>query len=433
MFLIGPFSLMVGSLGRLSAYGHWNARPLGSCLDCDGRHVLGLAQTKRLEVWDAFTGRSIRTLKGYQDPIYLARLLPDGKSVLAQSAPSRTDWATWRSSDKDSRDSSMRLWNIDSGTIVWHIQDSLFDAISRDGRRVYGVYSRISPNVEKPQLRCWDLVTGSLVFTMPGFSPSGFLSNIAEESVDGRRLLYADPAGTTVFDLNSRTKLVHIKNGPLIGVPRVAFVGDGDKFFYDSPQGTVRAIFLYSLSKKGDVGGAKFPRDRNPSVVGWRPNSGGFVAFCNGYWMSYDEGSGLVDRGKAARAPFDIIVSPDERSFVACYLTDQGDMRTFKIEGYNTRTFTKVWERPGLGIKCLSDNKLVVEDGDSVSFVDIESGKERRKIRLEGFLAKNNPRSSKYPEELSRYSDKSATIPVLKHPSALIRPRSKSRGGVSST
>jgi len=106
--------------------------------------------------------------------------------------------------------------------------------------------------------------------------------------------------------------------------------------------------------------------------------------------MSYSEAAGLVDRG-AAKGSDDIIVSPDEQSFAACYprYEDQNKI-TFKVEGYNARTFMKVWECSGIGIKCLSNGQLVVQDGDSISFIDIASGVEKRTIHLEGFLAKSD-------------------------------------------
>lgn len=322
----------------------------------------------------------------------MARLLPDGKSVLAQSYRLGTDWATWRTTDKDPRDNSIRLWNIDSGKVVWRISDSLFDAISRDGRRVYGVQSKVSPNIEKPKLVCWDIRTGSPVFTMPEFAPASYLSNIVEESADGRRLLYSDFSGATIFDLVSHKRLVHITSGRGVGATPASFVGDGDRFYYDSPSSWSPAIALYSISKGKVVAKAEFSSDRAPFVIGWLPRSAGFVAFCNwGRWMSYSERAGLVDRGKAPEAPIDIIVSPDEQSFAACYSTCGAQNKiAFKVEGYNARTFMKVWERSGVGIKCLSNGELVVQDRDAVSFVDIESGLEKRTIHLEGFLAKSD-------------------------------------------
>jgi hypothetical protein len=392
MSLIVAFTLIAGSMGFGAPSSPSYTPQFGACMDCDGRHLVGLTESKRLAVWDATTGRMIRILEGYQDPVYLARLLPDGKSVLAQSFRPGTDWATWGITDKGPRDNSMRLWDIDSGKVLWRIPDSFFDAISRDGKRVYGVQSKVSPNLEQPKMVCWDIRTGSPLFTMPGFAPLGFLSNIVEESADGRRLLYSDSYKVTIFDLLSRKKLVDIENGRGVGVLPASFVGDGDKFFYDSPSSRGTTVALYSVSKDKVVVTAEFPSERTPFVIGWLPRSAGFVAFCNwGRWMSFSEGAGLVDRGEAAVPPFDIFVSPDGLSFAASY-REYGDQNktTLKVEGYNARTFKKTWERPGVSIKCLSNGQLVIQDGDSVSFVDIYSGLEKRTIHLEGFLAKRD-------------------------------------------
>jgi len=374
------------------------------CFDCDGRHFVGLTQSKKLVVWDALTGRAIRTLDGFQDPIYLAMLLPDGRSVLGQSFKLGTDSTTWGTTEKGRPDRSMRLWNIDSGKVAWRIPDSLFDAFSADGRRVYGVTIK-APRLERPKLVCWDLRTGAPAFTMPNFVPNGFLSNIAEESADGQRLLYSDQSGVTVFDLKSREKLANIRSTHEFGAPPAALLGNGDTFFYDSSPGEQGVIALYSLSQNGIVDKATFPSERltlvggqtfldpwRPFAIGWLPRSEGFVSFCTGgHWMSYIKGRGLVDRGKGGTSgPHDIIVSPDEQSFVACYSTRQGEKETFKIEAYDAETCKKRWERPGMGIKFLPNGQLVVLDGDAVVFVDMASGAAKRTIRLEGFLSKND-------------------------------------------
>jgi len=98
-----------------------------------------------------------------------------------------------------------------------------------------------------------------------------------------------------------------------------------------------------------------------------------------------------VDRGKAGiSGPYDIIVSPNEQSFVACYTSRLGDKETFKVEAYDAGTCKKkLWERLGIGIKFLSNGQLAVEDGDTVDFVDITSGAPKRTIHLEGFRYKN--------------------------------------------
>jgi WD40 repeat protein len=387
MYLTVLFSLVVGSFGAPPLIDSDHTREFASCLDCDGRHLVGFTQSKKLVVWDASTGRAIRTLMGYRDPIYLARLLPDGESVLGQSLDPHTDWATWGISEKGLRDRSMRLWNIRSGRTIWRIADSLYDGLSSDGQRVYGVASKVSPNLEKPRLVCWDLRTGASIFTMPDFVPRGFLTNIAQETADGRRLLYSDPSGITVFDLESRKMLLHIDSTRLLGAPPAALVGDGSQFFCESPPGAEGTIALYGLPDNKVVDSAKFPHGRRPLEIGWLPNSAGFVAFCNGRWVSYRKGEGLVDRGDAGlKGPMDIIASPDEQSFAAWYATALGGKRTFAVQAYDAMTCIRRWERPGLAVKFLPNGQLVVEDGDAISFVDMATGVAKRTIHLEGFF-----------------------------------------------
>ena len=392
MSLFALLGLIVGGMGGPRASGlpkgGFNYR-YNSILDGDERHLVGLTQAKKLVVWDAFTGRVIRTLEGYQEPIYLARLLPDGKSVLGQCIDPQTDWVTWGINEKVPRDRSMRLWDIDSGKVLWRVH-GLFDGFSRDGRTVYGV-SSVPPRQERPKLIFWDLRTGAPMFTMPDFSPNGFLSNIAEESVDGRWFVYSDQSGATAFDLRSHKQLFHMRSTEPVGAPRIAVAGNGDRFFYDSPPGDEGAIDLYSVSQNKAVAKAAFPNGRRPFAIGWLRKAVGFVAFCNGRWMYYNSKAGLVDRGAAVKPPYEIIVSPDERSFAICCSSGEADSSaTLTVDGYDVSTFTKRWERSGWGVKCLANGQLVVEDHGAVSLVDIRSGREVRTIRLDGFSSPND-------------------------------------------
>ena len=141
-------SLLAFTLGTPAAPNPSVEPSIESCLDSDGQHVVGLTRSRRLVVWDAATGKAIHALEGYRQPIYTARITPDGRSVLGQSIEPLSDMVTWGVDEKGPRDRSMRLWDIASGKLVWEIPDSLFDAFSRDGRRVYGVEAKVVPKRE---------------------------------------------------------------------------------------------------------------------------------------------------------------------------------------------------------------------------------------------------------------------------------------------
>ncbi len=382
-------SLVAVTLGVPAAPSPRVESTIESLLDSDDRHVVGLTRSRRLVVWDAATGKAIHVLEGYRQPIYMARISPDGRSVLGQSLEPLSDTVKWGVDEKGPRDRSMRLWDIASGKLVWEIPDSLFDAFSRDGRRIYGVEAKVVPKREPQRLVCWDLNTGSPTFTMPDFSPSGYLTNIAQESADGHWLLYSDWSGVTVFDLRARKRLVRFdKTMPLL-VPRVAMVGNGERFFHDSPPGDSGSIVLYSIPAKKALDIAWIP---GSFEVGWLPKSIGFVAYCNQRWLTYRPGVGLVKRGEVVRRtprrigpPDTILVSPDERNFAACYSTGEADgTATRTTVGYEVETCRKLWESPGRGVKFLPNGELILEDGDAVSFLDAASGVPKRRIRLEG-------------------------------------------------
>lgn len=63
--------------------------------------VIAGLEDSRILVWDLVTGNCKYTLSGHNAPITLLKLDPSGKILL--------------SGDKDGRDMSIRLWELDNG------------------------------------------------------------------------------------------------------------------------------------------------------------------------------------------------------------------------------------------------------------------------------------------------------------------------------
>lgn len=353
--------------------------------DSDGKRLVGLTRSGKLAVWDAKTGRLIRVLEGNRDPIVLARLSLDGLSVLGQSHRSPRGWASWGTPEDRGHERAMRLWSIRTGRVRWRVPDGLFDAFSQDGRRVYGVESRVSPNIEPARLACWDLSTGRRLFAMKDFAPRGYLTNIAKESPDGRRLFYADPSGTRVFDVAARKAVTTVppSKSRLLGVAPAALTASGERFFLSgSPED---GVALFAIPGGETVDRALIPEGQWLASFGWLPRAEGFVAYGNGRWYSFRRGSGLRNQAKAGPFPQGIIVSPDERTFACWRVSVLDGKRWFWTEGRDSVTCAKLWERRGLAVLCLPNGELVVEDGEAVRFVDIATGQEKRAILRSGF------------------------------------------------
>ncbi|MDX2064425.1 MAG: hypothetical protein SFX74_01650 [Fimbriimonadaceae bacterium] len=380
-----PISFLCFAVAAVPQYHHRSCSPqyrrFASVFDANNQHILGLTKSKELAVWDAKTGETIRVLKGNIDPIVRARLTADGMSVLGQSLNHQSDWSTWGTPKDRGRERAIRLWDIGTGKIRWTIIDGIFDAFSRDQRRIYGVSSRFAPHLTKPKLVSWDANTGRQTFSFPAFAPASILSNRAQESADGKRLLYSDVTGTRIFELKSRTQ-IHFADDKSTGivVAPAAFTESGERFFFAGPMGT-GMIDLISIRTGTMVNRAVFPNRESPSRVGWLTKSEGFVAYANGSWYSFRRSSGLVKHTQDSEGGYDLIVSPDERSFITWAIKYDRNNEAFRTSGFDTRTCKKRWERPGVPIVCLPDAQLIIEDEDMVRFVDIRTGIEKRSVK----------------------------------------------------
>ena len=177
----------------------------------DGRSVLSGSNDQTLKLWDAATGKLLRTFDGHSMGVMSVAFSPDGGSVLSGSA-----------------DNTVKLWNAATGKLI-RTFEGLSDwvqsvAFSPDGRSV------LAGSLDDT-VRLWDLATGDVLRTFKGssitFSPDG--SNVLSGS------------GNTV-------KLWELSNGQLIRtfeghsgfVVSVAFSPDGRTVLSGSLDGTLR-------------------------------------------------------------------------------------------------------------------------------------------------------------------------------------------------
>jgi hypothetical protein len=139
----------------------------------DGRQVLsGAWQT--LKLWDALTGREIRTLFGHSAGVNTAVFSPDGMQVLSGSD-----------------DEMLKLWDAVTGreirTFFGHSEAVNTAAFSPDGKQVLsGSWDRT--------LKLWDAETGREIRTFTGHSDS---VNSVAFSPDGQRILSGSQDSTT--------------------------------------------------------------------------------------------------------------------------------------------------------------------------------------------------------------------------------------------
>lgn len=382
-----PFGLAL-IIALQSGAKNWPVRPDDShfsyCYDCDGRHIVGQNLSHQVMVWDAKTGKVDCTLNGAEEPITLAKFLPDGRHVIGQSfLVGRLNHGSAITHDQ------MMEWDIHSGKMMWCVNDCIFDALISGGKRVLA-FQEPAGNPPDSKLTCFDPRSGRAIFSFPHFQ-AGWGTDIVEESRDGKKLLYSDLGNIVVFDMKSKAILVRIPSSMGTYAQPASFLKSGEEFYYYAgtmvPKDIFVGISLFSIPRMGFVRGITFPRHDPPYLIGWLSNLGGFIAFCgSGDIKSYSKAAGLVDVGKYDYPLYRLRVAPDEAHFVACWFdAEPGGKDRAGVVAYDSKTCKKLWERAGSGVKILPNNELVLEQGDKIDFVDVASGVTVRSVVLQDF------------------------------------------------
>jgi WD40 repeat protein/serine/threonine protein kinase len=181
----------------------------------DGRRLVSLTVSGRLQVWDAASGmlRSERDLATGAE-------VPEPAGVLAAfDAGGRRVAARCREDN-----SLVRVWDVDGGQALFACRGHALPVhclrFSPDGRLLATGASNGKKADRAAEVKVWDATDGTLRATLPG---RGRLFALAF-SPDGRRLAVGGERGLGVFDWSSGRELVRAAGG---GVTALAFRADG--------------------------------------------------------------------------------------------------------------------------------------------------------------------------------------------------------------
>jgi len=205
----------------------------------DGRQIVsgsGSAYNSHdntVKLWDATSGRVIRTFSGHKDAVVSVAFSPDGRQIISGSG-----------SAYNSHDNTIKLWDAATGreirAFAGHTGRVNSVAFSPDGRQV------LSGSDDKT-IKLWDLASGRVILTFAGHT--NVVYSVAF-SPDGRQIVSGSSDKTVRLWDTASGRVIRTLSGHTSDVLSVAFSPDGKQVLsgsYDS------AVKLWDVASGGVI------------------------------------------------------------------------------------------------------------------------------------------------------------------------------------
>ncbi|KAH8824122.1 WD40-repeat-containing domain protein [Flagelloscypha sp. PMI_526] len=192
-----------------------SVRSLAFSFDC--AHVVSGSNDNTVRIWDADSWEQFRLLDGHEDAVRSVAFFPDGKHILSGSA-----------------DKTVRIWDIDSGSQLRLLQDcdGPVTSVAVSPNDEYVVAGSMDNNV-----RIWNSISGRMLHLLDGHTD--WVSSVGV-SPDGLRIVSGSWDKTVrTWEVGSGRQL-HQLNGHMSSITSVAFSPDGERVASASLDKTVR-------------------------------------------------------------------------------------------------------------------------------------------------------------------------------------------------
>lgn len=183
----------------------------------DGQIAATASKDKTIKLWDAESGRELRTLTGHTEWVNQIAFSPDGK-ILVSAA----------------RDNTVKIWNVESGRLIKTLPEQtdwiMSVAFSPDGKFLAG-------GGRDRTVKIWNAASGEVIKTLTGHAET--VRSVAF-SPDGKTLASADDDKIIKLWNAETGREIKTLTGHAAGVGAVAFSPDGKSLASGSSDKTVR-------------------------------------------------------------------------------------------------------------------------------------------------------------------------------------------------
>ena len=222
-------------------YGH-SGEVFSVAFSSDGIQVISGSEDNTIKLWDFATGREIMTFKGYSGRVTSVAFSPNGKQVVSVTS----DW--------DSDSSTVKLWDISSGceimTFEGHSGRVTSVAFSPNGKQVVSVTDDWdSDSGGYSIVKLWDVVTNLEILT---FLEPSWITSVAF-SPDGKQIVSGSRDNTVqLWNAATGREIVTISRdfGEWDYVQSIAFNPDGTQAASGSQNGIIE---LWDIAKGSKI------------------------------------------------------------------------------------------------------------------------------------------------------------------------------------